>query len=209
MTDQREPTLRQRKHAAMALSIERSAIALVADNGFDRVTVDMICEAAGVSQRTFFNYFKTKDAAVLGTPPELNERDVREFLASDAPELLREIMSLLLRLAPVDTSDLALAGARMRIISESPVLLKKEMERLFAVRAEMEEILFLRMRRAAPAAESPDETRDQAALITHVLGGVMRFTVERWGSPGEPVDAARVQQLLTAVMPKLLPDHQA
>ncbi len=209
MTDQREPTLRQRKHAAMALTIERSAIALVTDNGFDRVTVDMICEAAGVSQRTFFNYFKTKDAAILGVPRKLDEHHVRQFLASDSPDMLREIMGLLLTIAPVDTSNLALAGARMRIISESPVLLHKEMERLFAVRVEMEEILFLRMRRAAPATESPDETREQAALITHVLAGVMRFTVERWGSPGEPAGVERVRELLSSVLPKLLPDHHA
>jgi AcrR family transcriptional regulator len=179
------------------------------NKGFDRVTVDMICEAAGVSQRTFFNYFKTKDAAILGTPPKLDEHHVREFLASDAPDMLPEIMSLMLRLAPVDTSDLALAGARMRIIGESPVLLQKEIERLFAVRAEIEDVLFLRMRRAAPPTESPDETRDQAALITHVLAGVMRFTVERWGLPGEPADVERVQQLLSAVMPKLAAPHNA
>ena len=89
MTEQGNPTVRQRKQAATALSIEQSAVALVLEHGIDTVTVDMICEAAGVSQRTFFNYFKTKDAAILGAaPPKLDERRVREFLASDSPDLL-------------------------------------------------------------------------------------------------------------------------
>lgn len=69
MTDQREPGLRQRKQAATALTIERSAVALVQEHGFQAVTVDMICAASGVSQRTFFNYFKTKDQAILGPNP--------------------------------------------------------------------------------------------------------------------------------------------
>ena len=206
MTEQGNPTVRQRKQAATALSIEQSAVALVLEHGIDTVTVDMICEAAGVSQRTFFNYFKTKDAAILGAaPPKLDERRVREFLASDSPDLLGEIMPLLVNLAPVDTADLALAGARLRIISQSPALLQKEMERLFAIRDEMEEILYLRMRRAARSTESPTDTRDQAALITHVIAGVLRFTVERGGKPGAAPDPDRLRHLLADALAKLIP----
>ena len=206
MTEQGNPTVRQRKQAATALSIEQSAVALVLEHGIDTVTVDMICEAAGVSQRTFFNYFKTKDAAILGAaPPKLDERRVREFLASDSPDLLGEIMPLLVNLAPVDTADLALAGARLRIISQSPALLQKEMERLFAIRDEMEEILYLRMRRAARSTESPTDTRDQAALITHVIAGVLRFTVERGGTPGAAPDPDRLRHLLADALAKLIP----
>ena len=205
MADQGNPTVRQRKQAATALSIQQSAVALVLEQGIDTVTVDMICEAAGVSQRTFFNYFKTKDAAILGaTPPKLDERRVREFLASDSPDLLGEIMPLLVNLAPVDTADLALVGARLRIISQSPSLLQKEMERLFAIRDEMEEILYLRMRRAAGSSESPTDTRDQAALITHVIAGVLRFTVERGGTPGAPPDPNRIRHLLAEALAKLI-----
>lgn len=206
MTEQGNPTVRQRKQAATALSIEQSAVALVLEHGIDTVTVDMICEAAGVSQRTFFNYFKTKDAAILGAaPPKLDERRVREFLASDSPDLLGEIMPLLVNLAPVDTADLALAGARLRIISQSPALLQKEMERLFAIRDEMEEILYLRMRRAARSTESPADTRDQAALITHVIAGVLRFSVERGGTPGAAPDPDRIRHLLADALAKLIP----
>ena len=114
MTDQREPGLRQRKQAATALTIERSAVALVQEHGFQAVTVDMICAASGVSQRTFFNYVKPKDQAILGAEPgRLDERRVREFLASDSPDLLAGILDLLATLAPVGTEDRALAADRM------------------------------------------------------------------------------------------------
>jgi AcrR family transcriptional regulator len=202
MAESEQLTLRQRKQAT-ASGIERSAVALVLAQGLENVTVDMICEASGVSQRTFFNYFRTKDAAILGdVPPKLDEQRVREFLASDRDDLFPELFALMVSMAPVDTSDLDLAGKRMRIISENPVLLQKEMERLFAIRAELEEILFLRIRRTAPTGETEAETRSQASLITHVMAGLLRFALERSIEHGMSADDVR--NLFTRALGRLL-----
>lgn len=206
MTDQREPGLRQRKQAATALAIERSAVALVQEHGFQAVTVDMICAASGVSQRTFFNYFKTKDQAILGAEPgRLDERRVREFLASDSPDLLAGILDLLATLAPVGTEDRALAADRMGIISRTPALMQKEIERLSDVYEELKEVLYLRLLRSAPANEPPEETRAQSALIAHLIPGILRFTLEQQnsGKPGHP--HAGTEQLLAGALQKLLP----
>nr|WP_269328798.1 TetR/AcrR family transcriptional regulator [Kineosporia babensis] len=43
---------------------------MAAEHGIEHVTVEAISEAAGVSERTFFNYFATKDDAILGDPAE-------------------------------------------------------------------------------------------------------------------------------------------
>lgn len=43
---------------------------LTADRGLTGFTVDELCEAVGVSRRTFFNYFDSKEDAVVGDPPE-------------------------------------------------------------------------------------------------------------------------------------------
>ena len=51
---------------ATADAIESAALDLVLDRGYNQVTVDLICDVAGVSQRTFFNHFPTKDDAMLG-----------------------------------------------------------------------------------------------------------------------------------------------
>jgi mycofactocin system transcriptional regulator len=48
------------------LEIERVAFALFADRGFDETTVEDIAAAAGISRRTFFRYFATKNDAVWG-----------------------------------------------------------------------------------------------------------------------------------------------
>lgn len=58
--------LRERKRRETRAAIERAAISLVDELGYDNVTVAMISERAVVSQGTFFNYFPTKDAAIVG-----------------------------------------------------------------------------------------------------------------------------------------------
>lgn len=39
------------------------------DNGLDAVTTEAIAEAAGISTRTFFNYYPNKESAAIGSPP--------------------------------------------------------------------------------------------------------------------------------------------
>jgi len=64
--DTRPGGLREHKKQATRAAIHQSALKLAAARGLDGVTVEQICEAAEISQRTFFNYFPSKVAAVLG-----------------------------------------------------------------------------------------------------------------------------------------------
>jgi AcrR family transcriptional regulator len=65
MTARPEPTLAQRKRQLVADELTRAALDLLARKGFDAVTVDDIVGAAGVSKRTFFRYFASKEDVVV------------------------------------------------------------------------------------------------------------------------------------------------
>ena len=58
--------LRERKKIKARLAIERAALELVLERGYDGTTVEDICERAEVSKKTFFNYFPSKAAVVTG-----------------------------------------------------------------------------------------------------------------------------------------------
>lgn len=57
--------LRERKKLATRNALNAAAVRLMTDSGPDGVTVEAICAAAGVSPRTFFNYFDTKEEAIF------------------------------------------------------------------------------------------------------------------------------------------------
>ena len=59
-------TLWERQRAAAREEISRTAIGLFLLQGFESTTIDQIVETVGVSRRSFFRYFGTKEDIVLG-----------------------------------------------------------------------------------------------------------------------------------------------
>ena len=72
-------SLRERKHEFVLKEIERAAWDLFATVGFDRATVDEISRNAGVSRRTFFRYFKTKEELLSFSVEHFGERVAQRF----------------------------------------------------------------------------------------------------------------------------------
>jgi AcrR family transcriptional regulator len=52
---------RERKRRETLLRIAETGVTLFAEQGYDATTLEAIAEASGISPRTFFYYFKTKD----------------------------------------------------------------------------------------------------------------------------------------------------
>ena len=82
------PGLREQKRTATRSALARATLRLAAEHGWSTVTVEQVCEEAGVSRRTFFNYFPSKEDALLdrdgrGLPEELAEPFVAA--GADAP----------------------------------------------------------------------------------------------------------------------------
>lgn len=85
MQGEESPSLRERNKARARAEIASAALGLFAERGFEGVTVDEIVVAAGVSRRTFFRYFETKEDALLADYPELNIR-LTEILGISGPD---------------------------------------------------------------------------------------------------------------------------
>ena len=125
-TDQPQETLRARKRRETRWAIEHAAVSLVDELGYDNVTVTMICDRAVVSQGTFFNYFPTKDAAIVGIPAiSLDPDAVRaayDRQASSTP--FSATLGLFLEVVrELDwTSDIA--SMRARLVAQTPGLMR-------------------------------------------------------------------------------------
>ncbi len=87
-----ELTIRDRKRQTTATTIHTTAKAMALKVGLANVLVEDIATQAGVSRRTFFNYFATKDDAILGLQePVLLPNAVEAFKESTDNLLLRTV----------------------------------------------------------------------------------------------------------------------
>jgi AcrR family transcriptional regulator len=79
-----EESLWQRSRQAAYAEITSVAMQLFLDQGFEQTTIDQIASTAGISRRSFFRYFGTKEDIVLGDLAKQGElvRDALEQVPS-------------------------------------------------------------------------------------------------------------------------------
>ncbi|MGW4031409.1 TetR/AcrR family transcriptional regulator [Streptomyces sp. NPDC004838] len=170
------PGLRERKRRQTHRLLVTTALRLVTEHGLDGVTVEDISAEAGVSARTFFNYFAVKEDALLVPYPDDEERmaALPDRIVT-APAGLSPPRAM----AHAWRGDLARWDAdrdewltRLTAITEHPALAARlaghmTEERRIAVKA-------LAYRTGLP----PDDPYPE--LVFHVVWGVMEASMALW-----------------------------
>ncbi|MGX5694819.1 TetR family transcriptional regulator [Agromyces soli] len=122
----RPQTLTERRKAATQLEIARAAAVLFAEHGADQVTAETIAAKAGVSLRTFYRYFRTKEDAVAPLLTIGAAEWQAALAASDRAAPLAAVPAIIARLlTPVDDeSREAMQWTRglLRAMADDPAL---------------------------------------------------------------------------------------
>lgn len=156
--------------------------------GLHSVTVEAIAEMANISSRTFFNYFSSKEDAILGLQEPMIEEDVRNSFAI-TDDLLSRVSTLLLTVAQSTFGGDRATSRRFEVLERYPELLQRRIAYITKVEdlvaALVEERLEESGQWRADLADVPcDET---ARVMVMMASAAMRFAMQR-GSP--PVGAA-------------------
>jgi AcrR family transcriptional regulator len=119
--------LREAKKLRTRQEIADTAMRLFAQRGFDHVTVAEVADEAGVSGKTVFNYFPTKEDLFYDEVPA-REAALRDAIRNRAPG--ESILTALRRLQSGECPRMCSPGFAVfaRIIEESPALQAKELE---------------------------------------------------------------------------------
>ena len=135
--------LRERKRRATRAAIERAAIALVGELGYDSVTVALICERADVSQGTFFNYFPTKDAAIVGIGVyDLDVASVHAAFDRLMPcSMFHATLSLFLEVVDSFDWESDVAAQRVALVKDTPALMRLFLDNTFGFVSDFREIV--------------------------------------------------------------------
>lgn len=177
---------RNARGVATARALERAAVELATENGADSITVDQICAAVGVTQRTFFNHFDTKEDALLGLDlPQIDEQRAREYLADPDVGILSGSLGLVQPPREL-IDDPATAFARMRIVGSSPALMQRQAARFGPLAREVQQLIALKL--ATVAGPDTNQARIDAAAAT--IASMTAALFVQPGPDGRPVMAA-------------------
>lgn len=162
--------LRDRRRAA----VERIALDLALEHGYDAVTVEMICDAALVSPSTFFNYFGSKERAVLGPDPQRFDEERLAAFAAGSGDALTELMLLIVADWPDTPAERKLILARLDLTERTPALHAAHIARLDRASEQVERAAVRRLRREGAA-----DPADRAKMLVCLSHAAMHWMLGR------------------------------
>jgi len=161
---------------------------LTAERGLSGFTIEEVCDSVDVSRRTFFNYFASKEDAVLGVDPEEGFRRFADrFLARGAdawPRVLSDLVALAIEhiesddLRPREHADLMAALEREpRLLARFIGMSRDRDRQLRGLVAERQGV-------------SVDDARVVATVS--ILGSLMKSSGETFVDPANDTDFATI-----------------
>lgn len=147
-TDDHDPAgseelgLREQKKRQTRMAMHRAALELVVEHGLSAVTAQMIAERAGVSTRTFFNHWATKESAILGVIGDEGKRAVTSLRDKLEVMPVRDAMRAMMREAIANIPvDQGLRELKKQVMEQEPALHLVNSGNLQAMQTELVEVL--------------------------------------------------------------------
>lgn len=202
-TDRPRTGLRERTRRAVRKEITEAAEVLFVERGYEATTIEHIAEAVGMSRRTLYRYFSTREDVVLGKLDVVAE----EVLAALRERPVGEPVWVSLRhsfdgmIAHLDAAaSSGLAVPMQRIILETPGLRARYLDKIEQVEAAAE----LVVRERADAAGRPWAADDPTprAVVAAALGCVLAAEHAWLAGGATETFAALVDRAMAAVGPR-------
>jgi AcrR family transcriptional regulator len=162
--------------------LERAALALFGERGFDNTTVAEIAARAGLTERTFFRYFADKREVLFGAG-ELEELLVNAVAgAPDSTAPIDAVATALETTAAIFEERRDYSRQRQAVITANAALRERELIKLASLSAALADTLRRR------GVEEP-----AASLTGEVAIAVFKIAFERWV---DEIDQRDLSQLM-------------
>jgi AcrR family transcriptional regulator len=191
-------SMAERKRQVVREELGGAALRLLAINGFECTTIDQIVAAAGVSRRTFFRYFKSKEDVIIVFLGDLGKFVLEALAARPAEEppgaAIRAALSVI-----VDgfSEDPAKSVALTNLMIGTPALRARYLDR----QAELQAGLAVELARRSGTDPATDPRSDLTAAVALKAFDV---TLARWAAGGGTEDFGTILDESFALLPTLL-----
>jgi len=170
---QTDEGLRARKQRATRETIHRIAVHRALAVGPHNVTAAEISAEAGVSARTFFNYFPSKEDAMLGFHEDLpSDEELAAFAESASTDLLDELAQLIRNVFSASPTNRSIMRDRRELVHRHPELLQKQMARVLAVEQRIAPVVAERMRTDAKYRDLADHAAAAQMLVMLAISSI-------------------------------------
>lgn len=127
-----------------AKAIQAAAVELSVREGLANVTTEAIARHAGVSTRTFFNYYPYKEAALMGPPPDYPPEASEKFVAAKG-RLIDDLQELISAHLARYLDEREMIGQMLALSESDPKLEALRNSAMLSRRAQMRGLLHRRM----------------------------------------------------------------
>ncbi len=174
-TSAQGPSLRERQKDETWTAIHEAAAAAALEGGLASATVEAVAERAGISRRTFFNYFPTKEDAILGLrEPALAEDAVAAFRAGRRTAVgdAAHLMAAAMRAAGLG----GMTGSRMRnVLLAVPELITRLKQHVTEVQQLVEPLISERLAgEAVDPAALPADHQGHVEVVKLLAGTILK-----------------------------------
>lgn len=177
--------MRETRHA-----LERAAIELTLEHGLDNVTIEQIAEHADVSPRTFFNYFPSKEAAVLGvTAKEANGDVLAHF--PDRPSgagVYQDLKCFMSQLFEKMVLRDDLLEKRILALAAAPHLAKQQLNQIDGLLEALTQRVarLLALEAGLHVDDASEELLAEAHILLRICASALTYTLDTWRKRGRP-----------------------
>jgi AcrR family transcriptional regulator len=183
--DAREEGLRERNTRERRDALVEAAYALFAEKGYAATTMDDVAARAGLSRRTAFRYFASKEDLVFPAHEERLASLVALLAPVEDERPFATVRRACLALARHYQDDRARLLAQARVLASEPALVGRELTIDRASEAAIEQA-FLTGQRDTP------RSRRRARVRASAVVGALRATVREWLEGGATTDLVRL-----------------
>ena len=166
-------TMQSRKQQVVRDAIYDAAIELFAAKGFDGTTIDDVAEAAGISQRSFFRYFASKDDLLAASVIKVGTVLAEAVAASPAKFTTLQVM----REAVLSALNYSASHPRTRqvvdIAGRSTSARQAYLSRMMEVEDKLADALALRLKGASGNSLRP-------RMLAGTVISIMSASVSSW-----------------------------
>jgi AcrR family transcriptional regulator len=174
--------LRERKRLATRRAIQHAVLTLSRERGIDHVTVEDISRLANISPRTFFNYFPSKDAALIGDAPGMaSAEDIESFVTggNKGTDVLADLAVLLSKSLERTEADREIHQLRRSVMKENAYLFGMRMATLRDFEDQLQQIIAQRFSADDPANDAA-ALNQWALLFTLLAVAAIRHAWRVW-----------------------------